>query len=47
MRLCATCCGFSRVAKGGGGPVRPWRHFYGGGTMDYAVGYKPVQAVME
>jgi len=43
MRLCATCCGFNGVAKGGGA----WRHFYGGGTMDNVVGYKPVQAVME
>ena len=31
----------SGVAKGGGGggAVRPWRHFYGGGTIGYAVGY--------
>jgi len=28
----------SGVAKGRGGAVRPWRHFYGGGTMDYASG---------
>jgi len=29
------------------GAVRPWGHFYGGGTMGYAVGYKPVQAVLK
>ena len=32
--------------KGGGGAVRPWQHFYGGGTMGYAaVGYKPANAI--
>jgi len=37
---------FSDVAKGGRGAVRPWRHFYGGGTMGYAaVSYKPAKAV--
>jgi len=40
-------CLSSGVAKGGGGAVRPWRHFYGGGTMGYVVGYKPVQAVLK
>jgi len=34
------------VAKAGW-TVRPWRHFCGGGTMGYAVGYKPVQAVLK
>jgi len=29
------------------GAVRPWRHFYGGGTMGYAVGYKPAKAVLK
>jgi len=37
----------SVVAKGGRGAVRSWRHFYGGSTMGYAVGYKPVQAVLK
>jgi len=31
----------SVLAKGGGA-VRPWRHFYEGGTISYVVGYKPV-----
>jgi len=35
------------VAKGGGA-VRPWRHFYGGGTTGYgAVGYKPAKAALK
>ena len=38
----------SGVAKegggGAGGAVRLWRDIYGGGTMGYAVGYKPVEA---
>jgi len=39
---------YSGVAKGGGGAVRPWRHFCGGGTMGYgAVGYKPAKAVLK
>ena len=39
----------SGVAKGRGEgrEVRPWRHIYGGATMGYAVGYKPVQAVLK
>ena len=38
----------SGVAKGGEGAVRPWRHFYGGGTMGYgAVGYKPLKDVLK
>jgi len=37
----------SGVAKGGRGAVRAWRHFYGGGTIVYAAGYKPVQAVLK
>jgi len=37
----------SGVAKGGGA-VRLWRHFYGGGTMGFgAVGYKPAKAVLK
>jgi len=28
--------------------VRPWRHFYGGGTMGYAaVGYKLAKAALK
>jgi len=30
-----------------GDAVRPWRYFYGGGTMDYAVSCKSVQAVLK
>jgi len=38
----------SGVAKGGRGEVRPWWHFYWGGTMGYgAVGYKPAKAVLK
>jgi len=37
----------SGVAKGGRGAVRPWRHFYGGGTMGYAAGYKTAEAVLK
>jgi len=38
----------SGEAKGGvEGAVRPWRHFYGGGTMGNAVGYKLAQAVLK
>ena len=41
-------CGYpSGVAKGGGGAVRPWRHFYRGGTMDYAVRYKSAKAALK
>jgi len=35
------------AAQGGGGTVRPWRHFYGGGTMGCAVGYKTAKAVLK
>jgi len=36
------------VAWGGCGvAVRPWRHFCGGGTMGYAVGYEPAKAVLK
>jgi len=38
----------SGVAKGGAwGVVRPWRHFYRGGTMGFAVGCKPEQGVLK
>jgi len=40
----------SGVAKGGrgaGGAVRSWRHFYGGGTKGYVVGYEPAKAVLK
>jgi len=30
-----------------GGAVRPRRQLYGGGTMGYAVGCKPVHAVLK
>jgi len=36
----------SGVAKGWGA-VRPWRHFYGGGTMGYAEECKPVQTILK
>jgi len=47
LELCGLCPPKpSDVAKGGA--VRPWRHFYGGGTMgDGAVGYKPAKAVLK
>jgi len=40
-------CDTNGVAKGGGVAVRPWRHFYGGGTMGYAVGYTLLKAVLK
>ena len=37
----------SGVAKGGGGVVHSWRHFYGGGTMGYAVGCTITKTVLK
>jgi len=37
----------SGVVKGGRGTVCPWRHYYGRGTMDCAVGYKTSTAVLK
>jgi len=36
-----------RSYGGWGGAVRPWRHFYGGGTMGYDVSYKTSKSVLK